>query len=111
MSQDVAAALANRCAPLLPVREWGYERRDEDEEMEEDARGNQVLWLLARAAELAFGEGHGAAGWEEGVEGLLAEVERWFGKVPRAFRGLSTSAIERDDLPEVWFPVDAIGMV
>ncbi|RFU77604.1 hypothetical protein TARUN_4633 [Trichoderma arundinaceum] len=106
---DVAMAIINYCPSLIPTSEWPAAITSENSE--EDAAGNQVLWLLARVIELKFAS---PANIEpdkrkQGLSEVAADVERWWDNLSLTSHGLSSGELSEDGLEKLWFCVQSAG--
>ncbi|KAL5093517.1 hypothetical protein Trisim1_010247 [Trichoderma cf. simile WF8] len=100
---DVAMALINYCPTLVATSEWPNAMTGNN--LEEDAIGNQILWLLAKVIELRFApsdsiipkDGH------ENLREIGTEIDRWWDDLPSTSRGLSSGEVSEDGLSKLWF--------
>ncbi|KAL6871761.1 hypothetical protein HDV57DRAFT_506328 [Trichoderma longibrachiatum] len=103
---DVAMALINHCPPLIATSEWPDAITSGDPE--EDAMGNQVLWLLARVIELRFAPPGGVTDdRKQRLRDVGEQVDRWWDKLPLTSRGLSAGDQSEDGLSQLWFCVQS----
>ena len=85
--QDVVMALINECPLLLSPRDWNVFWSER--EVEEDALGNQMLWLLGQTIDLVFRK-PGAIDERNDRETytrISAAIDTWFEGLPLSITG------------------------
>ena len=107
---EIVVALNNESSLLLSPDTWNVNWRED--ETEEDALGNQVLWLLGRAINLTYAK-HPRTGEPMGTvterRELLRDTDLWFDKLPLAFQGVKYGDETDDGLSRLYFAVPAAG--
>ena len=107
---EIVVALNNESSLLLSPDTWNVNWRED--ETEEDALGNQVLWLLGRAINLTYAK-HPRTGEPMGTvterRDLLRDTDLWFDKLPLAFQGVKYGDETDDGLSRLYFAVPAAG--
>ncbi|KAF3071755.1 hypothetical protein CFAM422_006308, partial [Trichoderma lentiforme] len=104
---DVAMALINYCPTLVAASEWPDAMTGSN--LEEDAVGNKVLWLLAKVIELRFAP-PGSINPDDRRESLReigTEIDKWWDDLPSTSRGLSSGEVSEDGLSHLWFCVQS----
>ncbi|KAK4081154.1 transcriptional regulator family: Fungal Specific TF [Trichoderma aggressivum f. europaeum] len=105
---DVAMALINYCPTLIAAREWPDAMSGSN--LEEDATGNQILWLLAKVIELRFAPpGSIPDDCQQNLRETGTEVDKWWDNLPSTSRGLSSGEVSEDGLSQLWFCVQSAG--
>ncbi len=107
---EIVVALINESSLLLNPDTWNVSWRED--ETEEDALGNQVLWLLGRAVNFTYAK-DALTGEPVGTvnerRDLISDTDLWFDKLPVAFQGLKYGNETDDGLSHLHFPVPAAG--
>ncbi|KAJ4861486.1 hypothetical protein T069G_02440 [Trichoderma breve] len=100
-------ALINYCPTLVAASEWPDAMTSSN--LEEDAVGNKVLWLLAKVIELRFAPPSSTMpdGHEQTLRDIGSEVDKWWDDLPSTSRGLSSGEISEDGLSQLWFCVQS----
>ncbi|KAF2263977.1 hypothetical protein CC78DRAFT_617173 [Lojkania enalia] len=102
---EIGVALATERPLMLGPDEWGV--KFEEEETREDVLARQVLWILARAINLVYGEdGETDAG--KGRRGeMLTELEEWRAGLSESFAGIPYGEEDDEGFRKVYFTVTA----
>ncbi len=107
---EIVVALVNESSLMMSPDTWNVLWRED--ETEEDALGNQVLWLLGRAINLTFAKnprtGEPIGTVTERRE-LLRNTDLWFEKLPVTFQGVKYGDETDDGLSRLYFAVPAAG--
>lgn len=107
---ELVVALMTESKLLLSPAEWNV--TFQEEEMQEDLLGNQLLWLLARAIDLVYEKdadtGESVATTSERTD-LLRAAERWFDGLPASFHGVAYGEATEEGFSKLYFAIPAAG--
>ena len=107
---EIVVALVNESSLLLSPDTWNVKWCED--EIEEDALGNQVLWLLGRAVNITYARntrtGEPMGTLTERRE-LLKDTKLWFDKLPRTFQGVKYGDETDDGVSQLYFAVPTAG--
>lgn len=108
---EIVVALANESSLQVSPKEWNVRWREG--ETEEDALGNQILWLVGRAIDLTYASeppntGELIATITERRE-LMKDAERWSDGLPGSFRGVKYGEATEEGFSKLYFAVPAAG--
>lgn len=106
---DVAMALINYCPTIIATSEWPAVNITEASE--EDATGNEVLWLLARVIEFRFASPNSTVSDDrrQSLREITGEVDKWWDSLPLTSHGLSSGELSEDGLSRLWFCAQSAG--
>lgn len=103
---EITVALVNEMPLQLNPEDWNVNWPEED--AEEDAMGNQLLWLLGKAINMAYSRGSPGSPNSE-RQGLHDDAGRWFDSLPIPFRGVRYGETDDHGFNRIFFPVPAAG--
>ncbi|KAF2098574.1 hypothetical protein NA57DRAFT_75813 [Rhizodiscina lignyota] len=106
--QDIAVALMNECPTNLSPQEWNVTWPSG--EVEDEARGNHILWLCSRAINLIYTADistRTSLTYFSNVAEVSREVEEWFNQLPSESKGLTCGQASWEGFVDIWFPVSA----
>ncbi|KAF9883404.1 hypothetical protein FE257_003487 [Aspergillus nanangensis] len=98
---EITVSIMNETPLQMSPKYWNVTWRKG--ETEEDALGNQILWLVGRVVDWVYG-GNGML--SEYYE-LLRDAEDWYAGLSDAFRGVKYGELEEDQLRKVHFALPA----
>lgn len=108
--QDVSMALVHECATLISPQDWPT--ISESKDLEEDALGNRILWILAKFIQLKFSnkdsDSHQS---REAIQKLIFEIDLWWERFPTTARGVATTEPSDNGLQKIWFCVPSAGII
>jgi hypothetical protein len=103
---EITIALENETALQLSPSEWNVEwQRGLDDE---DALGNQLLWLVARAIDIVHGPDHHPP-LEAALQELHVETAGWFDNLPVSFQGVKYGPTDDLGFTKTYFAIPAAG--
>jgi hypothetical protein len=108
---DITVALINETKLQISPKEWNVKWREG--ESEEDTLGNQMLWLVGRAIDVAYAlpcdlPDKGVSDSER--QNICADAARWFDSLPLSFRGVKYGELGDDHgFTKIYFAVSAAG--
>lgn len=99
---EITISVINGTPLQMSPKYWNVSWREG--ETEEDALGNQLLWLVGRAVDWVYGSGTLSEYYD-----LLRDTEHWYGGLSESFRGVKFGGPVEDGLCKVHFAHPAAG--
>ncbi|KAA8645911.1 uncharacterized protein ATNIH1004_007332 [Aspergillus tanneri] len=97
---EISVSIINESPLQMSPKYWNVSWREG--ETEEDALGNQILWLVGRAVDWVYGNGTLSEYYD-----LLRDTEHWYAGLSESFRGVKYGDLVEDGLCKVHFSLPA----
>ncbi|KAL9117861.1 MAG: hypothetical protein Q9187_005599 [Circinaria calcarea] len=106
---DIVVALLTESPLLMSAKEWNVTWRMG--ETDEDALGNQLLWLLARTIDLTYANDPLADPVSAAIErrDLIRDLDMWHNGLPMSFLGVKYGEATEEGFSKLYFAVPASG--
>ncbi|KAK0630318.1 hypothetical protein B0T17DRAFT_218509 [Bombardia bombarda] len=102
---EITVALVNEVPLQINPTEWNVTWPEEGN-VEEDVLGNQLLWLLGRAINVAYTPiSHLSPGRER--QEILTDAAMWFATLPVSFKGVKYGQPDDQGFNKIYYPVSA----
>ncbi|KAK7413504.1 hypothetical protein QQX98_007652 [Neonectria punicea] len=105
---EITVALFHKTALQISPEKWHVDWKQG--QVGEDSMGNQLLWLLGRAIQVAYGRDVSITmTWSDERRDIHAEAARWFDGRSLAFRGVKYGEPNDQGFSKLYFAIPSAG--